>query len=392
MHTDMALSPIAILVTCIILQASIADDLSDPYITISFLADESGWQEIHADEDLWIEWEGLNFDASISKCSSLPCPYLLFLIDEHVTKDIHLALQNTTLNMSPNAACSLEPHCLPFGRCCGGAIQFVVFSGPHRVQLALSLTKSTHDIIARSEELSFEISGTVPGFNSKSDPWLSSAAPQSPHNIGTHLQDSPSSPGSTNHGAQLTADGAAAAAAAAGHDSPYSTHACVGVDPAEGPDAVSDGMCLFRNLCAVGGELVYHMHPGIRHEAAARPPRLHAAARRHRWEPREVFELAVRRGPRPAGAARESRLHAYIRRAYPYNHGHVLGDDAWPVFQGMVMFDVLTYDVQVRPDAPRRARRPRLRPGERGGAAPCLLPGAPRRRRSRAPAAGRHRR
>ena len=56
----------------------------------------------------------------------------------------------------------------------------------------------------------------------------------------------------------------------------------------------------------------------------------------------------TRQGYIPPHVARTDVVHVYIRRIFPRNAGHVLGDDAWAIFQAMLMFDILDYsDIQV---------------------------------------------
>ena len=154
------------------------------------------------------------------------------------------------------------------------------------------------------------------------------------------------------------------------------SHSCVGVVPerdeaggrTDSRRTVSDGMCLFRRLCHLEGYgLTYVMHERTHNKCV---PRLNAVGRR--WQHAEVEEfpmtvitgegnatrcggssLSARQLPvaewervrsRVLRARRERRVHAYVRRFHLYNFGHVLADDAWPIFQGMVAFDALEYD------------------------------------------------
>jgi hypothetical protein len=123
----------------------------------------------------------------------------------------------------------------------------------------------------------------------------------------------------------------------------YTTHTCVGGDTHQ-TENVSDGMCLFKNLCMIRGAFTYFLHPGLRDPII---PRLHATGRRHSWEPREVFLPTITRGPGPPDIPLDPRLHVYVRRFHQYNYGHVLGDDCWPIFQGMAQFDLADYDNQI---------------------------------------------
>ena len=133
----------------------------------------------------------------------------------------------------------------------------------------------------------------------------------------------------------------------------FTTHTCVG--DTHQSENVSDGMCLFKNLCLINGSFTYFMHPRLRDPL----PRLHTTGRRFSWEPREVFPVTVRRDHAAAAALPlDPRLHVYVRRFHQYNYGHVLGDDAWPIFQGMAQFELLDYDNQVAAGDPRPPRPP----------------------------------
>ena len=137
----------------------------------------------------------------------------------------------------------------------------------------------------------------------------------------------------------------------------YSTHTCAGVDVnhrANHDQHLQDGTCLFENVCIFNGELTYTVHPGISDAGSVRVPRLHALSRLWRANPREPFPIweevkwHTRQGYIPPHVARTDVVHVYIRRIFPRNAGHVLGDDAWAIFQAMLMFDILDYsDIQV---------------------------------------------
>jgi hypothetical protein len=164
----------------------------------------------------------------------------------------------------------------------------------------------------------------------------------------------------------------------------YSSHTCVGVEAEKDGNGkeigtpVHDGMCLFTNLCILKGRFTYVMHPRVNHKCV---PRLQTAGRlwNDTGQPQKtVFPLDVVFVADPHGAsspprtdcgtsaipareleaeegrvlerdvtsaARDWRLHAYVHRFHQYNFGHVLGDDAWPIFQAMAHFEVAKRDL-----------------------------------------------
>ena len=128
----------------------------------------------------------------------------------------------------------------------------------------------------------------------------------------------------------------------------YSTHICSGAEVGQegAAEALQDGTCLFENVCMLDGELTYTAHPNASVGAptnsnfsAARIPRIHALSRLWSASPREPcpvweeVEWRVRRGCIGNTYPRTRIPHVYIRRLYQENAGHVLGDDAWAIFQ-----------------------------------------------------------
>ena len=138
----------------------------------------------------------------------------------------------------------------------------------------------------------------------------------------------------------------------------YSTHSCVGLAPSLSWDreppaqiGVSDGTCMFENICFLSGSFVYLKHPAL---AELELPVLHLNGRNDG----PVFRIAVQDvydEGLPARPGYKKGLTMYLHK-YDFggNKGHVLGDAIWQLVQGMVNFKVLTYDSRIYVDKWRR--------------------------------------
>jgi hypothetical protein len=250
----------SLFVSLFIFEISFSAEVEDPFISIEISSLLPGLTTINPMEDLAIDWEGLALD-SVAHCTSPGCPFMLLLIDEHVAKEVAVDLHRGGCS-STACNCSAEQHCLPVGRCCGGSIQFELVSGKHTVVLVLSRSRTLHREVTRSETLSLEVFGVVPGFNSVVDPWISGAAAFSASRLpaaatasvaaaGTNTSSKESTGGgiggddhavliSTGHSVASDFPDAGGGVGGGGSDDDapapepwrrHSSHECVGVDP-----------------------------------------------------------------------------------------------------------------------------------------------------------------
>jgi hypothetical protein len=317
---------------------ALAESILEPFISISYRIE---CNHCANRPSVFLEWDGLYLSSVLGDCSVDGC-FLLLKSGNELDSRVLVSNGSEVLETVEISCSSVNPDCAERGDCCGGEIQLspnsICIRELNACELALSPTPHIKDSAIISNTIDIRIPPSHLNSSQEASPGLarhSGHAPpvQSDAPDGAHAP--PSAPPSDSSSEPL-----------------YSRHTCVGWDPQR--DAVSDATCLFENVCLLDGAFHYFMHPGIRD---ARLPLLHAVGRRHALEPGETFRPAVRRGPVPAAAAAalDPRPHAYIHRCHPRNYGHVLGDDAWPIAQGMLLF-LGRVDDELQARASRRKR------------------------------------
>jgi hypothetical protein len=97
-------------------------------------------------------------------------------------------------------------------------------------------------------------------------------------------------------------------------------------------------------VCAIHGNFLYLQNAAIHH---THPPRLQAMARLvehgHYQVPMLTVDASEFRKAYPSAMAdifHSGKVHLYIRQFNTLNAGHVLGDDVWPLWQGLYNFEL----------------------------------------------------